>query len=249
MIAQDPATGTKQPESTIWTANRVRARWFDALSLLLPAGERFVIDAAREAESAWSLDAELACAVRQLIREEQAHQRTHDRYNQGLQASGLPVAQMQARLDRLMAPMAKWSLDERILMAAALEQWTALLSREVLRSRSWLGRQESATVRMWRWHCTEEIEHHGTVTALAKRARRAPLQWTMLFIMAALWVINDVRRFQFDMLALDLARQEATRWSVMRDAACFAAQNLYSTLRILVNATPHLLRPGRTSSR
>lgn len=233
----------------IWTPNRARARWFDALSVLLPAGERFVIGAARDAEAAWPMDRTMLSAVEQLVRQEWAHRRVHQRYNDGLEARGLPVARMQASLDTLMAPIDNWPLDRRILLAAALEQWTALLSSEVLRSRSWLGRQDNSTVRMWRWHCTEELEHHGTAMALARRARRAPLQWPAIFILAALWIFKDVCRIQSDMLAVDLRRREVTRRALMRDTACFAAQTCLSCLRLMCLAAPHLVRPGGMSLR
>lgn len=228
----------------LWTPNRARMRWFDALSLLLPAGERFVIDVARDAALTHPLEPAMADAVAQLIREEQAHQRVHQRYNEALAAQGLPVADMQSRLNELMAPLMSWPLERRLLLAAALEQWTALLAGEVLRHRRWLGPQGGNTVRMWRWHCAEEIEHHGTVIALARSSVRAPWQWTATFIVAAFWLCSDVRRIQSEMLRVDIARRHTTRWAVWWDRACFAAGTASSILRLICLAAPHIMRLG-----
>ncbi|HET9641801.1 MAG TPA: metal-dependent hydrolase [Burkholderiaceae bacterium] len=221
------------PGAVYWTPNTARARWFDAISLLLPAGETFVIEAVRDACAAWPAHDALRKAVQHLIDEEHAHQRAHDRYNERLAAVGLPVGALTDRLASMMAPMRAWPLEERVLMAAALEQCTALLSREVLRNRAWLGPHESATTRMWRWHCEEEIGHHGTAIALAAIAPRRIWTWPLILVLAAVWLTSDILRFQSALRATDLRLGRVGRWQSLRDSLQFAAQTAPGVARLL----------------
>jgi predicted metal-dependent hydrolase len=216
-----------------WTPNTARARWFDAISLLLPAGETFVIEAVRDACAAWPTNDALRNAVQHLIDEEHSHQRAHQRYNERLAAIGLPVDVLQDRLARNMAPMRGWPVEERVLMAAALEQCTALLSREVLRSRAWLGPDESATTRMWRWHCEEEIGHHGTAIALAAIAPRRIWTWPLILVLAAVWITSDILRFQSALRATDRRLGRVGRWQSLLDGLQFAAQTAPAVARLL----------------
>ncbi|MFC3617841.1 metal-dependent hydrolase [Ralstonia solanacearum] len=134
---------------------------FDALSLLLPAGETFLIETLRtwRAQSPTLCDAALHDEIERFIREEGAHQRAHARYNAALIAA-LPGAQAVAsRADRVADGLAGLGPPMKIALAAAFEQLTTLVSREIVEHDTLLVDDGAQPARLWRWHAREELGH------------------------------------------------------------------------------------------
>ena len=149
------------PARAPWNGTLVRSRFFDAISLLLPAAERFLIETLEEwlSRAGDSVDSRLGAEVERFLREERAHQSVHLRYNDSLIATD-PAAQEPAlRASRATDDIRGLDLATRMALAAAFEILTSLLSRELLERPYLLGSGESAEARIWRWHAREELAH------------------------------------------------------------------------------------------
>ncbi|WP_323121173.1 metal-dependent hydrolase [Burkholderia alba] len=134
--------------------------FFNALSLLFPAGERFFMDSVRHYRDRIH-DSELKKQVHGFIGQEAMHTREHVEYNDLLQSAGLPAHKLDARLWWILG-MARKILPPSLQLAqtVALEHYTAMLADLLLADQ---GKRIEGSVdgytQMWMWHALEETEH------------------------------------------------------------------------------------------
>lgn len=140
---------------------RAVSTFWDNLSIFFPAGERFFIQSVK-AHVDQVQDPELLEAMRRFYAQEGFHSREHVRYNEMTAQRGHAVAEMEARVERLLERV-KSLLPERIQLAvtAALEHHTALLADLLLRHPELLEQAHPTMRALWRWHAAEEAEHKG----------------------------------------------------------------------------------------
>lgn len=133
--------------------------FFNNLSVFFPAGERFFLHAVRRFEGKVHGDT-LQAAVRAFRAQEGHHTREHVRYNRRLIEQGYPVAEMDARVERLLK-LVKQNVPPRWQLAAtcALEHLTALLAQMLLGDSRLLDGAHPELAELWRWHAAEESEH------------------------------------------------------------------------------------------
>lgn len=176
-----------------WNGDALRTRLFDGLSLLLPAGEEFVIRAAQDWLDAHpGADARLRCEAGRFIREERSHQRAHRRYNAGLHAA-VPVARdCERRIAAAVGELDRLGLPMRLALADAFEQLTAWLSTQVLRGEVWVDDSPRRECRMWRWHCAEELAHRHVAGKLLRSIRPAPGLRVLAMGLAGAYLVVDV---------------------------------------------------------
>jgi predicted metal-dependent hydrolase len=215
-----------------WNGDALRTRLFDGLSLLLPAGETFVIRAAQDWLAAHpAADARLREQALRFVREEQAHQRVHRQYNLAL-ASAVPVAlQLEQRIAHSVRQLDGLGLARRLALAEAFEHLTALLSAQVLRGTTWVIDDGSRESRMWRWHCAEELAHRHVAAELLRVVRPAPGLRGLALVLATAYIAGDVLG-----LTWALCRHDVQRGG-LRPAALFA-----QAAGLVGRATPDLLR-------
>jgi predicted metal-dependent hydrolase len=134
--------------------------FFDNLSVFFPAGERFFMRSVRAHERCVS-DPALRRDVRAFHAQEGIHGREHDRYNRFL-AARYPVAQMEARVERLLERVRR-GVPKRAQLAAtcALEHFTAIMARSLLDDPRVLEGAHPTMAALWRWHAAEENEHRA----------------------------------------------------------------------------------------
>lgn len=237
-----PALPVGEQHAALWwnDGNAWRTRIFDAISLMLPSGEQFVIDAIDGWLKASRLGAsppaspplELQQEAQRLVDEEWVHQRAHRRYNERL-ATHAPAQRLERRIANAMAPMAQWDLPTRIAFAAAFEQLTTLLSAEVLRERSvWLGQGQAPQLQLWRWHCREELAHghvaHDVLTAMKlSRSRRA-----LTFVASAAYIGWDLAVSLAVMCSADVRAGRVSGWRLAAQVAGFAVCVVPSVARM-----------------
>ena len=112
---------------------------------------------------------------------------------------------------------------ERLALAAALEYLTALVSRQALRGEGWLVGGASRQARLWRWHCAEELAHHGVALRLLREAGRVGYARRMgLYVLASLILLGDVARHTRDFARTDRARGWLGRGGGVLSLAGFA---------------------------
>ncbi|WP_321925862.1 metal-dependent hydrolase [Paraburkholderia guartelaensis] len=144
-----------------WHAEGVPVtHFFNALSLLFPAGERFFMDAVRHYRDRIE-DPELKKQVMGFIGQEAMHTREHVEYNDLLQAASLPAHKLDKRLWAILN-FARKVLPPSLQLAqtVALEHYTAMLADLLLAD---TGTRIEGSVagykQMWLWHALEETEH------------------------------------------------------------------------------------------
>lgn len=143
----------------------VVTHFFNAMQATFPQGERFFIDAARDARDAigeQNLSPLARDDLKRFIRQEAIHGKAHDDWTEVLVAMGYPKM---GDFDRQIERERTWSRKKiparwRIAMTAAAEHMTASFARMLLDSRPDLVNNAASPVReLLLWHALEEVEH------------------------------------------------------------------------------------------
>lgn len=218
-----------------WNGDALRTRLFDGLSLLLPAGEEFVIRAAQDWLDAHpAADARLRCEAERFIREERSHQRAHRRYNAELHAA-LPVArECEDRIAAVAGELDRFSLPMRLALAAAFEHLTALLSTEVLRGDAWVDDSARRECRMWRWHCAEELAHRHVAEDLLRSMRPVPGLRALALLLASLYLAADALSLTWALCRQDRREGRVTVRGLIAQAGRFGWRAAPGLLRMAV---------------
>jgi len=107
-----------------------------------------------------------------------------------------------------------WPLVQRVALAAAFEQLTALLSHEVLAHGHLLGDGGTASseVRLWRWHAAEENEHASVAFDVFRAIGGS--YWTRVGVMAGATLIfwRKVFEQQVKMMRADGTLRSPNEW-------------------------------------
>ncbi len=134
--------------------------FFNALSVLFPAGERLFMDSVRAYKDQVT-DPELKKAITAFIGQEALHSREHEEYNEMMDRSGLPALKLDKMLWSLLGGL-QGLLGKKLALAGtiALEHYTAIMANAVLSDENVLGKNSDEGFRhMWQWHAYEETEH------------------------------------------------------------------------------------------
>jgi predicted metal-dependent hydrolase len=133
--------------------------FFNALSLMFPAGERYFIDSVRHYRDRIE-DPVLKRQVLGFIGQEAMHTREHVHYNAALEAAGLPAAQLDKRIQKLL-DYGRRTLPPSIRLAqtVALEHYTAMLAGLLLDDDTRIASSAPVYAQLWMWHALEETEH------------------------------------------------------------------------------------------
>ena len=132
---------------------------FNAISMLLPPGERFFIQCLRE-NLPYLEDNTLISDVKKFMGQEGCHDHQHVLYNNILRAQGFNVSRLENIISNHLALASKISSRKsRMALTVAFEHFTAMLAHAVLSDKSWLHNAHPAYATLWRWHAIEEIEH------------------------------------------------------------------------------------------
>jgi uncharacterized protein len=159
--------------------------FFNNLSVFFPAGERFFIQAVRAhadfvAEPALKNDVQAFCA------QEGIHSREHEAYNSMLVRQGYPIAQMEARVKRILARTQRIASPLRQLAATcALEHFTALLASFVLEDPRTIAGAHPTLAALWRWHAAEENEHKAVAFDVYRAAGGSWLRRCAVMLIAS----------------------------------------------------------------
>jgi predicted metal-dependent hydrolase len=208
---------TPTPASRFWNETPIRTYLFDAFSVLLPAGEAFVIEAIEAAMREAPADAEMAPACRAFVAEERSHQRAHRQYNERLAGQGYRVMaferEITADLARLSADL---SVNRRLCLAAAFEHITAAIARAALRNDRLLAPSGSVQCRTWRWHCAEELAHAAVTRDLLAYRQIGYFARVGCFVLASLLLAGDVLRLVCMLYSDDRASGRVSAWALCR---------------------------------
>ncbi|WP_186025004.1 metal-dependent hydrolase [Burkholderia gladioli] len=133
--------------------------FFNALSLLFPAGERFFMDSVRNYRDRID-DPVLKQQVLGFIGQEAMHTREHVEYNEALQANRLPARKLDQRVWKVLGWMKRvMPHSMQLAHTVAAEHYTAMLAGLLLDDPSRMNGAEEGYKQMWLWHALEETEH------------------------------------------------------------------------------------------
>lgn len=136
-----------------------KTRFFDALSLTFPEGERFFIESVRLYRDQIS-DPTLQAKVKDFIRQEAQHGIAHDRMNQQMIAQGMPVEKFTQMLrTRFQGVLKKQSPAYCIALTAASEHLTALMAECFFGEKATMQEVDPYVRALLAWHSIEEMEH------------------------------------------------------------------------------------------
>jgi len=167
----------------------------NALSIFFPAGERFFMDSVRAYRDDVA-DPELKRAIAGFIGQEAMHTREHILYNRLMSEAGLPAAQLDNTVAKLLNLLRRilpksWQLAHTI----ALEHYTAMLAGGLLADPEQMGGSEPGYHQVWIWHALEETEHKAVAydvwnTVMKPGLSRYLLRtFTMLTTTATFWAM------------------------------------------------------------
>jgi len=136
-----------------------KSRFFDAMSLLFPEGEKFFIACVRDYRDQIS-DPQLKAQVKDFMYQEGQHGMVHTQFNDRLKAQGMDVDTILERQKQIMFGFFRKRLPASFTLGqtAAAEHMTALMAHGFFRD----GLMDKADPRiraMYAWHAIEEIEH------------------------------------------------------------------------------------------
>lgn len=197
-------------------------QFFNALSLLFPAGELFFMDSVRHYRGQIH-DPLLKQQIQGFIGQEAMHSREHLRYNDLLQAAGLPAHKLDRRLRAILDFQKKhFPAAFNLAVTVALEHYTAILADLLLRDPTRFGNSVEGYRQMWMWHALEETEHKAVSydvwnTVLKPGPKRYLIRTSsMLFTTLMFWLV--VFDFHLRMLIADRKRGGHLRglWRVIK---------------------------------
>lgn len=150
----------KSNEDTIlnWNKNgKSVSAFLNTMSIFFPVGERFFIDSVRNYRHL--AGGELEEAIKGFIGQEAMHGREHDVFNESLARSGVSVKFLEDRVVDLLEIARKLPKKTQLEITIALEHFTAILAKEVLKDSSIVEGYDKELQEMWKWHALEEDEH------------------------------------------------------------------------------------------
>ena len=218
----------------LWNGTVPRTRFFDALSLLLPSGERFVIATLEEWRACADIPPALHAEVDRFICEEQVHQRAHARYTASLLASTPGAAAAARRMAAAAGELERFSLPTRLALCAAFELLTAVMSRELL-ERPFLLHAAAGSLqeRLWRWHAREELDHCHVALLAAKCGGVNRFRRLMALCLATAYLAFDLAACSVRLARCDIASGVPLR-RVLADSIAMAIGGLPSLARMSV---------------
>jgi predicted metal-dependent hydrolase len=234
------------PAPRAWNGTLVRSRFFDALSLLLPTGEAFLIDTLESWRASFEPmpGDELGSEIDRFIREEQAHQRAHRLYNAAVIEAAPLVQPIVERANGITAELARFSAPMKLALVVAFEHLTAVLAEEIEAHPFLLVREESRAARLWRWHAKEELGHRHVAVCVANRVGLGRGKLTLALLLATGYLATDMVRYTFALCRCDV-RAGASRQAMLIDSVRFAGGAVPSLIRMARHWFGLLLAPSR----
>lgn len=172
---------------TYWFAgDPFKTRFFDAMSVIFPEGERFFIACVRDFRDQVQ-DPQLQADIKDFIRQEAQHGLVHDQYNRRLKAQGIDVDRLEAITHHILFKLVRCHLPARQTLAetAAAEHLTAIMAHGFFERKSILDQADPRVRALYAWHAMEEIEHKAVAfDVMQKVARVGYLRraWAMLVV-------------------------------------------------------------------
>lgn len=149
-----------------------KTRFFDAMSVLFPEGEKFFIACVRDYRDQIQ-DPELRAQVKDFMYQEGQHGMVHTQFNDRLKAQGIGVDHILEEQKRIMFGFFRKKLPKVYTLGqtAAAEHMTALMAHGFF-SAGLMNDADPRIRAMYAWHAVEEIEHKAVAYDVFKKVAR-----------------------------------------------------------------------------
>ncbi len=131
--------------------------FLNALSVVFPRGEAFMIEALRPWKS--RTDGKLAADIETFIRQEAAHSREHIGFNKAIIDAGYDIEALDRVIKQFVAFFADSGEVTKLGATMCIEHLTAIVAAELLSNRDHLEGTDLELRKLWLWHAVEEVEH------------------------------------------------------------------------------------------
>jgi predicted metal-dependent hydrolase len=157
-----PAFGFGPETPRFWfEGNPFKTRFFDAMSLIFPPGEKFFINSVRAYRSEIR-DPQLSRQVDDFIYQEAQHSMVHRSFNEHMERQGVPAIEMQNGFEHMLSSMQKmFPKRVNLLRTAALEHFTATLGICFYTALEQFRGMDPGVRAAYAWHLVEEVEHRS----------------------------------------------------------------------------------------
>ncbi len=196
-----------------------RSQSFNTVSLVLPAGEKWIIDTVRQVmdEMPPPLRQAWKGLARDFIAQESIHRAVHRQYNEQLAIQGVPNWIEERSNGRTVWGQRRSKLSQ-LASSVAYEHLTSTFAAAMLRRPQWLEGADPELARMWRWHASEEIEHKHFVLDFYRAAGGGELRRIVWYVWAVVTFMSDVQI----QLALSLrATKQLWSWRTLVEGTRF----------------------------
>lgn len=211
---QGPDFGLDGDIPRYWFGGDVfKTRFFDAMSLLFPEGEKYFIVCVRDYRDRIT-DPQLAAEVRDFIYQEGQHGMVHTRFNDRLREQGIAVDTVLDKQKRVMFGFFRKYFPRRFTLAqtAAAEHMTALMAHGFFNNRMFADADPRIRA-MYAWHAVEEIEHKAVAFDVFKKVARGGYFTRVLAMMMVSFTFPfHVFAIMRHMFAVDGVQQRFRVW-------------------------------------
>lgn len=218
-----------------------KTRFFDAMSMLFPEGEKFFIQCVRDYRERIT-DPQMQADVRDFIYQEGQHGMIHDAYNRRVARQGVAVDAIEGRMKRILA-FQRRNFPRKMTLAqtAAAEHMTAIMAHSFTADRGMFAEADPRMRALYVWHAVEEIEHKSVAFDVMQKVAGIGYGWRMLG-MLYLSIVFPLHTFLIlrHMLKVDGVKNRLGVW--MRGLAW-----LYGPRGVMTRLMPHYLayyKPG-----
>lgn len=156
-------------------ADPFKTRFFDAMSLTFPLGERYFISTVRPFKDTIT-SPQLKQQVKDFTRQEGQHGILHTQFNDLLKQQGLGqfLAFNNRFLDlKFKMQLKYWSKNFNLAYTAGAEHFTAILAGTFFARESIAAPFDKRMLALWTWHAIEEMEHRAVAFDVLTQVAKA----------------------------------------------------------------------------
>ena len=139
-----------------------KSRFWDALSLIFPPGEKFFMVCVRDFKDQIS-DPKLLEDIQGFNRQEAQHTLVHRQDNDRLRRQGVDVDKLNKYVDQMLNVdyRKRFSRKYTLAITSALEHFTSIIAHSLFDKRDVMKEADHRVRAMYAWHAIEEVEHKG----------------------------------------------------------------------------------------
>jgi predicted metal-dependent hydrolase len=139
-----------------------QTRFWDALSIIFPPGEKFFMNCVRDYRDQIS-DPKLLQDIKDFNKQEAQHGLVHRQDNERLRRQGVDVDSLTKYVDDLLDKHYRkhYSRSYTLAITSALEHFTSIIAHSLFDERDVMKEADPRVRAMYSWHAIEEVEHKG----------------------------------------------------------------------------------------